>query len=217
MIVDIDFILFLKDKICSYESKIFQFKLFGGFIRDFLFPATEKLPLLRTKLKDIDIWVESKINYKEIENFMNYFIGDTDYSWDYRRAYERCNYEYEVHRYHIFNRFGNNHLFTFDFVYSKEFPVNDLSVNLLSYGKNGYEAHGKYDIETILNQLRTHVTDVLPAYLKGVKDYFKSQPDSWDCPRYHRMKDILTRFKTTENLELYRDQYTMITGFRKIN
>lgn len=137
------------------------------------------------------------------------------YSWGKHQLYKRCDYEYKVYRYHIFNIFSNDYLFTFDFVYSKEFPVNDLSVNLLSYGKNGYEAHGEYDIETIFKQLRTRVTDVLPPYLKGVKDYFQSQPGSWDCPRYHRMLDILTRFKTTGDLELYRDKDTMITGFRK--
>lgn len=87
MKVDLNFILSLKEKICSYESEKFKFKLFGGFIRDFLFPATEKLSLKRDMLKDIDIWVESKNDYKDNDilncfernrqeefNFLHYFI-----------------------------------------------------------------------------------------------------------------------------------------------
>mgnify|MGYP000908307600 CR=1 FL=1 len=133
MQVDKSIILDLTNRVTSYEGKM-KPVIFGGFIRDFLFYTLNDLSRTRSTLKDLDLWVSDERNEVEEKHFLNHFVQGA-YNWKPNFEPKRSLYEFtglNVVRYTIYD-LSDRYLFTIDLVYCKNFPVNDLPVNLSSY------------------------------------------------------------------------------------
>lgn len=205
MQVDKNTILDLTNRVTSYEGKM-KPVIFGGFIRDFLFYTLNDLSRTRSTLKDLDLWVSDERNEVEEKHFLNHFVRGL-YNWKPDFEPKRSLYEFtglNVVRYTIYD-LSDRYLFTIDLVYCKNFPVNDLSVNLLSYD-GSFHVHNtpntSYTVEDIFGHLKSHTVDILQGpYTEGVKDDYDYGYGKYHV-KYTRLEGILRRFTPNQEGKL---------------
>lgn len=193
-------------------------KVFGGYVRDFLVPKFEYQDYYKNfninKLcknlnsiicsysepffdcNDLDIWVSRKRDKKRFLNQLKLLYSITDIT-DHKKD-------------DIYPISGNKYLienpkmkFTFDILVSSVFPVNDFSVNLLSFdGK-------KLKVEEIL----THYSKLSIEYM-NYTIYYKVNVNNIYCytrPLEFTLEDILDQIKNKQMVLLY--DYCYITPF----
>ena len=166
-------------------------KVFGGFVRDFLYKyslLTENEKSTFTPkidfndFKDIDVWVKTKEDKDKLIKMLteNEYITFSDI-----QQLDGTLYPFNIYKYTISK---NREWFTFlDIVVSEFYPVNDFSINLLSYdGKEfnvenpciliakNYNTIISYTKDEIIKQIINRYTYILPDF-KVVGSHIRSQ------------------------------------------
>lgn len=128
-------------------------RVFGGFLRDVMVPRLSDTTC-RVSFKDVDLWFTSEQDAERFINEMNdEFIHKSEYDLELENE---TKYPFKKKQYHYI--FQGKCVAWFDVIVSESFPVNDLNVNMLSFGRSDninyiYYAFGnKYSFKSHSNE-----------------------------------------------------------------